>query len=226
MPRYELNENVFDTIDTEEKAYWLGFIIADGSIQVRKSGQCIIKLALCSEDYLHLEKWKKFLQTKMPIKNYIVGNGKNNNKTNCCELTITSKNILQALAKYGIGPQKSHTVEIPEIPSHLVRHLLRGIWDGDGSVLYRTPRKKYPNNFIPEVQICGNEKILNKINDIFYTELNLKKSKLSKVSSIFLFRKQTRSAQKVINFLYKDSSIYLDRKYKKALLGMNWEAKR
>ena len=26
----EYNKNVFDTIDTEEKAYWLGFIYADG----------------------------------------------------------------------------------------------------------------------------------------------------------------------------------------------------
>jgi len=54
---------------------------------------------------------------------------------------------------------------------------------------------------------------------------DIKPSKLSAVSSIFLFRKDTRTAKKIIKYLYEGSTIYLDRKYEKALLGMAWKSK-
>lgn len=220
MRKYTLDESVFENINTEEKAYWLGFILADGSIGIRKdSNQHTVKIALQTIDKNHLDKFCSFLNTNMPIKIYKNFSAKSKDS---CEIAITSKKIVQDLMNLGIGPKKSHTVEMPIIRKDLSRHLIRGIWDGDGSVLYRATRKKYPNNITPIVQICGNEKILNSINEIFEEELNLKKSKLSKVSSIFLFRKSTKSAQKIINYLYKDCSIALDRKLDKARQGMSW----
>lgn len=221
--KHPLNESVFESIDTEHKAYWLGFLLADGSINIRSSGQAVVKLTLQTRDKGHLEKFKTFLGTDLEVKEY------RNSAAKCgtsCELAVTSKKMVSDLANLGIGPRKSHTVEIPAVREDLVRHLIRGIWDGDGSVLYRPSHKKYPDNFSPTAQICGNEKVLNKINDIFESVLGLKKSKLSKVASIYLFRKQSRSAQKVINYLYKDCSIALDRKLEKAQLGMAWKPRK
>src|SRR5271166_7037406 len=63
----QLNHSIFETIDSEEKAYWLGFLLADGSIQVRKNVQKIVKLALAIEDKEHLEKFKKFVNSKLAI---------------------------------------------------------------------------------------------------------------------------------------------------------------
>jgi len=215
--KYSLDESVFENIDSEEKAYWLGFILADGSIFNNR-----LKIGLAIKDINHLEKFKKFLNSSNKIYCYKVGNGANNKKSECCEIVITNKKIVEDLGKLGIGPNKTHTVEIPQIKEELMSHLIRGIWDGDGSVLFRTKNKKYSNNFRPEVQICGNFKVVSKINEILSSKLELKLSKLSKVSSIYLFRKETRSAKKVVEYLYKNSNIYLDRKYEKAVLGMNW----
>lgn len=226
MRRYTINENIFENIDNEEKAYWLGFILADGSIQIRKSGQAILKLSLAVEDKNHLQKFLAFIESDMTIKEYLVGNGANTNKSKSCEITITSKKIVEDLGKLGIGPRKSFTVEIPSVREDLVRHLIRGIWDGDGSVLYRNRNNKYRNYCRPEVQICGNKSVLDKINNIFEQKLSLSKSKLSPVGNIFLFRKSTNSAKKVVEFLYKDCNIFLDRKSEKATLCMNWSAKR
>lgn len=196
MRKYTLDETIFNNIDNEEKAYWLGFILADDSIQIRKSGQAILKLTLAIKDKNHIQKFLNFIKSNMPIKEYLVGNGANSNKSKSCEVTITSKQIVKDLEKLGIGQRKSHIVQIPTVKEEFTRHLIRGIWDGDGSVLYEPYSKKYPNNFNPRLQICGNKFVLNKINDIFEQKLSLSKSKLSPVKSIFLFRKSTNSAKK------------------------------
>lgn len=226
MRKYNINENIFQSIDNENKAYWLGFILADGSVQIRKSGQAILKLSLAIEDKDHLQKFLNFIESDMPIKEYLVGNEANTKKSKSCEITITSKKIVTDLGKLGIGPRKSFTVEIPSVREDLVRHLIRGIWDGDGSVLFKNRNNKYPNYYRPEVQICGNKLVLDKINDIFEQKLFLSKSKLSPVGNIFLFRKSTNSAKKVVEFLYKDCNLALNRKLEKAKLCMEWSAKR
>lgn len=225
--RYTLNENIFEIIDTEEKAYWLGFLLADGSICVRKNtGQSTIKISLASIDKNHIQKFLDFVGCDMPIRTYMVGNGANDNLSESCEVTITSKKIVSDLAKLGIGPKKSFTVEIPKVAEHLVKHLVRGIWDGDGSVLFRAKRKKYPDNFNPEVQICGNEKVVGKINDIFVEKLGLKRATLTPTAKIFLFRKTSLPAKIVVEYLYKDCTIALDRKLEKAKLCMNWQSRK
>lgn len=232
---YTLNENIFENINTEEKAYWLGFILADGSIYkrtyIRKDGiktvkQSVLKISLQEKDKQHIIKFCNFLETNMPIKEYIVGNGVNDKKSKCCEIAITSKKIVGDLEKLGVGIRKSHSVKMPKIRDDLIKHMIRGIWDGDGSVLYRPRNKKYPNNFNPSIQICGNENILDYINNLFEQELNIKPSKLSGVGSIFLFRKSCSTAKKIVEYLYKNSNVYLNRKYENALYCMNWTSKK
>jgi hypothetical protein len=227
MKKYKVDDTVFENIDNEEKAYWLGFILADGSIQIRKNtGQHLLKISLAIKDKEHLIKFKTFIKTQIPIKEYLVGNGLNDNKSKSCEIIIYNKKIVQDLIKLGIGPKKSFNVKIPTIKKSLLSHLIRGIWDGDGSVLFRARNSKYPDYYRPEVQICGNSFVLGKINDIFKDKLFLSKSKLSPIGNIFVFRKSSSSAQKIAKYLYKDSTIHLNRKYEKAIQCINWIAKR
>lgn len=221
--RYTLNENIFEIIDTEEKAYWLGFLLADGSICVREStGQSTIKLNLASIDKNHIQKFLDFVGCDMPIKTYMVGNGANDNLSESCEITITSKKIVSDLAKLGIGPKKSFTVEIPEVAEHLIRHLIRGIWDGDGSVLFRKSRPT-DKNFRPEVQLCGNIKVVEKAQNYLIDKLDISKVGIFEVGNIFLFRYVGQSAREISKLLYDDATIYLDRKYEKYLLIRDWK---
>lgn len=211
----KINHDVFETIDTEDKAYWLGFLLADGCIRISKSGQHTIKLALAIKDIEHLEKFKLFVNSKNKIYKYKVGNGKNLVKSEVCEFVVTSKKMVEDLTKFGIGPNKSLTVKLPYLDNEeLERHMIRGIWDGDGSVI----RKINYSYSLVDVQICGNKNIVESINNILWERLGIEKSKITPTSSIFLFRKTNKKAAVVCNYLYKNCSIYLNRKYENASL--------
>ena len=65
---YQVNENYFESIDSDEKAYWLGFLSADGYIH---EGRNTITLALQESDKVHIEKFKKAISATYPIKEII-----------------------------------------------------------------------------------------------------------------------------------------------------------
>jgi len=118
----QIRENIFDTI-TEESAYWVGFILADGNIYhpPRRSKQ--LNLGLAAKDWEHLEKFKKFVGSDKPL--YYNKNG--------VFLSIYSNRIVEKLAEYGIVPRKSRIAKVPEaLKSN--RHFWRGMIDGDGWV--------------------------------------------------------------------------------------------
>lgn len=117
----------FDKIDSEEKAYVLGFIIADGSIA--KNGT--LMFANQEEDKDVIEKIRLALQCDAPIRRKEFQNSK--------PQVIFSIHCLQykdALKAMGIDNRKTYTLEIstvlPFVPAELERHLLRGMFDGDG----------------------------------------------------------------------------------------------
>jgi hypothetical protein len=63
--RCRIDSSVFDVIDTEEKAYWLGFIFADGNIS---STGHRFEINLCDRDLEHMEKLRKFLSMETEIR--------------------------------------------------------------------------------------------------------------------------------------------------------------
>ena len=66
--KYYRNSNIFEKIDTEEKAYWLGFLYADGYVDPER-GEIILGLA---EKYKeHINKFINFLETNAPYKDKI-----------------------------------------------------------------------------------------------------------------------------------------------------------
>lgn len=71
MKKYQVNENYFEKIDSEEKAYWLGFLYADGNVRMHKNKSGILKLKLKQSDKKHIEKFSKCLNSNYPIKSGI-----------------------------------------------------------------------------------------------------------------------------------------------------------
>lgn len=209
------NEHIFDTIDTEEKAYWLGFIYADGTISSsplrRDEGarvQYQFELSLSSKDYDHLLKFADFL-------NY------NREKVFCdnvrCRLSVYSKHLWNVLNCNGCTPQKSLTLRFPKKELFdnifLVKHFIRGYFDGDGSITYADK-----NHTIPEFHLLGTSQFLTEVKNY----LNIPNVTLSilhpEKQSITKYIQVTgKKALSLFELLYKDSTIYLDRKYKKYL---------
>jgi hypothetical protein len=113
------DDNFFETIDTPEKAWVLGWMLSDGCVTGRNN----IAIALHVKDRDVLEKLRKILKLKVSIK----GDGRN-----CCYVSWKNKKMFEDLCVQGVVPRKSSTVEVPEIRGDLKRHVLRGIFEGDG----------------------------------------------------------------------------------------------
>ena len=199
--KHTFDFNYFDSIDTEEKAYWLGFIWADGYISSSP-----LKL----EDKNHLKKLQKELNTERPILT-------NNNR---CRLLVNSKHFWETLNNYGCIPKKSLVLKFPDISifnnTNLIRHFIRGYFDGDGCISYYKV-----NNTIckPTCSLIGTKEFLNSIKELLNDQqiiVNniIHKDKRHITSNTYIFSiTNIETNIKFLNFLYNNSNVYLDRKY-------------
>src|SRR5690606_21393784 len=143
--KYNFNESFFETIDTEEKAYWLGFIAADGNINDRGENKSkSLHIGLSFKDKNHLLKFMiniNYSHLLIEIKERII----NLKKRRYVRLNLNSKKMYNDLLDKGITPRKSLTLKPPKnVPKDLVRHWIRGYFDGDGSVhIYNDKRDKH-----------------------------------------------------------------------------------
>lgn len=125
---YSLNQHFFERIDTERKAYWLGFLLADGNISYNgrnKNGRAL-RIALQRRDETHLLKLRESLESSHPLKQ--------DNTLMCTWLCISSKPLTASLEKAGWVDfkRKGDTRILQSVPANLVIHVLRGLIDGDG----------------------------------------------------------------------------------------------
>lgn len=114
--KYHINATVFDNIDTEEKAYWLGLLMADGYNHQNKS---CVALRLQAEDRYILEKYKIFLDTDAPIYMFNSTTKVNKLDRDYCELNICSPKFSESLANIGCVQNKTYTLEFPNISKSL-----------------------------------------------------------------------------------------------------------
>lgn len=206
--KYRVDESVFEIIDTEEKAYWLGFISADGTVTDH-----LLTIILQARDKKHLEKFKKFIRSDHPIvETARKVNGKIHYQT---RLLIGSTKILNDLKEYGIVPNKTKIIKPPHnLSDHLMRHYWRGVFDGDGSIVksIQQSQKSYRWN----VTLWGNRFMLSGFKR--YLETNINSGALVRPArNIFTICYGGKAVPRsVVIELYGDASVYLDRKMKLA----------
>ena len=208
------NEHIFDTIDSEEKAYWLGFIYADGTISsspLRKDEgakvQYQFELSLSYKDYDHLLKFADFLEY-------------DRNKVYCdnvrCRLSVYSKHLWNILNCNGCTPQKSLTLRFPQKELFdnifLIKHFIRGYFDGDGSVTYANK-----NHTTLEFHLLGTSQFLEEVKKYLNIDVNLNILHPEKQSITKYIQVTGKKALLLFDLLYKNATIYLDRKYNKYL---------
>ena len=201
----------FDKINSEESAYWLGFIYADGSITYSPESdgiRYVLEIGLAIRDKEHLEKFKKFMGSDREITNRI--------KTNSCRFSISSKELCINLYNLGIRKGKTYILNIDEvlisIPKEYIKDFIRGYTDGDGSI-FKDGTVSYTSYFRETMEILL-LKLPFKIEYKIYIRDN-------RCPRICITRKQYYL--KVLDFIYKDATIFLDRKYEKyiAILQRN-----
>src|SRR5574343_198664 len=203
-------DDFFSNIDSEDKAYFLGLLFADGNVS--KKGYDI-KLGLKDNDRDILEKFSQSIFGYVKITTDEYGN-----KGNYFSVVyIYSKQIKKDLIKYGCGPNKTFKIRFPNwMDNHLKRHFIRGYLDGDGCI-YLGKDKTVINFTSNKWFLIGLQKyIKSELNIDFYIHLYKKNLKIGdlRVSAL-------ENGKIFLDWLYKDSNLYLNRKYQKYINAMN-----
>ena len=210
---YNYDYSFFNVIDTEEKAYWLGFISADGCVTINEETQsCELCIRLKASDFEHLKKFNKALKGNVQVtfnKRLCSFTGKT---YPMCNIRYYCKEMVYDLLKYNVIPAKSLVIKYPNnIPKELEKHYIRGYFDGNGCL---SISKNNNNNFSCSIA-CGSKE---------YTYELSKKLNKQNISTFIYKQKNSNCYQlninggkkgclKFLDYMYKDSTIYLDRKF-------------
>jgi hypothetical protein len=194
------NSDYFNVIDTPEKAYWLGFLMADGSIS--KNGYyCALSLATKDKD--HLNKFAEIFN--LPVHDGKRFDKRTNHTYYWSTVTITNKYVVDTLINLGMCNNKTYRLETDlfiNIPNEIKRDFIRGYFDGDGSA----------NGNKISITSCS-ENFLIMIGDHIINSLCIEpyyKYKNGNVICIAWYRQNNLC--KFYEYLYADTSIYLSRK--------------
>ena len=208
---YPRDEFYFNKINTEEKAYWLGFLYADGCVHSNN-----YEISVNITDREHVEKFKTAIKAFNHSIIEIQDKRFQNAKT-LYQFSIKDKQLHQDLIKWGCIPQKSLLInKIPNIPRDYVSHFLRGYFDGDGSLHYLQSTNNYRISFI------GTKDFLNDIQKELQTNVSLQSNIAGKAYVLQIAgRKQV---ERILNYLYNNSkeNNRLNRKYQKYLDCLDW----
>lgn len=227
--QYTFNESYFETIDSEHKAYWLGFVAADGCVLEpttcisKRTGKRIkkengaLQIALQERDKNHLSKFQQDILDYHPLiysptrKAY--------------GLKLCSNKICADLKKYGILPRKSLIFKFPYMleENPYFRDFIRGYFDGDGSISFSKHNGKITIGTINS-SLIGTENLLNGIKKHIKTHENIKSNIIDlnpniyqEVTKVLCFP-NIKTNKKFLDFIYKNATIYLDRKYDRYLI--------
>lgn len=212
-PKLDINESYFKKW-SPNMAYVVGFILADGCIikGTYKGYSDSLKFGVQTQDRDILEKIKYELKSKHKL---------SVTKTkNAVSFSISSQKIVDDLKNLGIIYRKSLKEIVPTVPTKYVKDFIRGVVDGDGSI--QLDKRNYP-----ALSVAGGENTLRFIRDHFFTKFKLYsglyKGTYSKNAQKYLYgiNYRTNSAKTLINYLYTNSKLYLNRKYATALRCLN-----
>jgi len=204
--KYFFNESYFKEIDTEAKAYFLGLLFADGSI-----GKNYLTISLQERDSKILEKLAEFVEYTGPIRNRII------NDKNYAILQLNSSIMVKDLMKLGINHSKTKNPDHPVISQDLFLHFLRGFSDGDGTIYSSVTNKR--KVFIWKIIIHDNlvDWFSDNIKKLI-PNFNFQIGKHHKTTYIKILNTNgTKNVKCVLLSLYKNATIYLERKYDKYL---------
>lgn len=209
--KYNVNDSYFDKIDSECKAYWLGFLYADGYVL---NSQDKIGLSLSISDREHLEKFANEIKFTGEVKDYEEKQGYAKGKM-YSRILISSKQMKQSLIANGVLEKKTSILKFPtreQVPVNLIWHFIRGYFDGDGSLTHSHVQKNGMRNYC--IKITGTYDMIQNIQRIFQTnvkeEQRYPKRNIDNYSITIGGNKQVF---RILKSLYHEATIYLERKH-------------
>lgn len=212
-----LNIDYFKEINSNDKAYWLGFICADGSINKKNN-----KVSLISKDIEVIEGFKKAIGSEHTIRKNENFDKRTNKTYTGYSIQIGNKIFTNNLINLGITSNKTNVLEFPKIEEKYYSYFIAGLFDGDGSVSWSGKNKDHLR-----VSLISTQEILNYIDDNIFTYLNIKPIKYrslitknkSNVWKVYLYK----DAHRFLEYIYSDENFkyYLKRKLDIYKLNIN-----
>lgn len=204
--KYFHMENFFEDIDNEKKAYWLGFMFADGYIinKENRYGQDAFGITLAEDSLDTLEKFKKDIEASNPI------NWDNSKKgQRQCKINLTSQKTVNDLIDKGCFKQKSLILEPPKkVPENLIPHFIRGFFDGDGSII---KYERTETSTIFQINITSTYKMVKWIKD--YIGMGQIIPEKRREQTWYFTLGGNRQVIKFYHLLYENATVWMDRKY-------------
>lgn len=226
--KYYCNEDIFEKIDSHDKAYWLGFLFADGNVYVPKGKETEtkgirIELSLKEEDYYHLRNFSNFLQSNYPVKPKIVK--LNNKKILVYRIAVSSVKMGKDLISHGCVPNKSLILEYPkDLSEEYFPSFLCGYFDGDGCLSFI---KHDDGSAKGAVSIMGTHSFLQTIKEKL-CDRGIKSSDIYKDnrgSKVYILGISVYSHVNFFNLIYHKASYLLGRKYDKFMDMFEYKGK-
>lgn len=209
--KYSVVDTCFSSIETEYAAYYLGLLYADGYNDA--SYRHTVCLSLQKRDTELLLKYKEFTGTTAPLRYDIRPN--RNEQVLCC---ITNKQISEDLKRWGCVSPKSLTLTFPTFLSEeLVPHFIRGYFDGDGSVGEQTISIVSTENF------CKSVKNILKEMDVNCGIRPINGRSVGNETTSELVISGGRQTRTFLKWIYKDATIYLERKHRRFQRHLEYE---
>lgn len=211
---------IFETIDTEQKAYWLGYLFADGCLYnkehtVKGKKYFQAHISLTSIDKEIIDNFKKFMGCSTISKPKIVKKGLSLKKSIYYIANFSSLDLYNDLINKGMLEQKTYNLRPPKnIPDRLKRHFIRGYFDGDGSV-YISKRGKnitITSQFIGSKDFC--QWIRNEL-EFLPNNKGIYKEKRTKHDDLYYLRINKKNSKKFYQYIYKGATEYMNRKKNK-----------
>lgn len=213
MSKYSVNEHYFDSIDTEEKSYFLGLIASDGCVTEENK----MLLSLQERDSFILDRLKNNLGYNGPI--YHLKPVKQTHQPQR-RLQIRNKILCRSLNTLGIFPRKSLNMKFPDdgiISDHLIHHFIRGYFDGDGCIRISKDVLMY--------KMVGTKEFLERVQNILIDRCSLPKTKLFQANpdknTYELCYSGDKQCIRIYGFLYEDATLYLPRKKEKVRIQIS-----
>ncbi|ENY5524688.1 hypothetical protein ACFZL0_000639 [Staphylococcus pseudintermedius] len=241
---HSYNEDYFKVIDSEEKAYWLGMLYADGTLTYNKIGKDgkvknRLKLALQGADREHLKLFAKHIELEhYNPKTYYTTVG--DKEYSYCELVVSSTKMIEDLIDKGmiptnnnVGKEKKELIRFPDekqVPKRLLHHFVRGYFDGDGSLTRSRNKGKYVDSQHYTFKFVSNKTFCEQLKEFFKLDelsgynrnvSNIYKAKDKKYIHTFECGGNHRVFH-IYNLMYQDATIYLHRKNERIKEFLNY----
>jgi len=202
--KYPINHRFFENVDTEEKAYWWGFLLADGCV----SGSHVL-LALARTDEGHIFKFRDAVGSTAPVTHQENSPNNFSGGKGSARIGLGSRQMVTDLALLGVTPRKTFCTRVDRnlLSPELERHFWRGMIDGDGCLSWdKTGRGR------PVLSLAGTWEVCNSFRE-WVLEVSGRDHSVRPHSNIFVIKiGANETYQTVVNLLYGDCSVSLDRK--------------